>query len=510
VAVEHVFAAGRSVHVLARTCAGEAACPGCGVVSRRVHSRYQRRLSDTASGCQQVLIHLAARRFFCGNHACAKGTFAEQIPGLTTRYGRRTCSLQTVLQAVALALGGRAGARLSDQLACSASRSTLLRLIRAAPDPENATPLVLGVDDFALRKGHVYGTVLVDIETRRPVDMLPGRSAESFRAWLDAHPGVEIICRDRGGCYAEGASAGAPLAIQVADRWHLWHNLAEAVERAVARHRPCLQEQPPQPEPGPGPETAEAPAPERPLAARTRTRHAEVHAALARGLTITETGRTLRLDRTTVRRYATAATPDQLIAGARFARPGLLGPHQAYLRQRWDEGCRSTERLYEELRNRGYQGSLRTLRRFTAQLRVDTAVPPPPPAPAARKVASWILTPPGKLANGDRAALAQITARCEELTATRDLVREFADMLCHQHGEQLEAWAGRAETCPVSELRGFSKGLRKDWAAVTAGLTTPYSSGAVEGHVNRIKMIKRQMYGRAKPDLLRKRVLLAD
>jgi hypothetical protein len=152
---------------------------------------------------------------------------------------------------------------------------------------------------------------------------------------------------------------------------------------------------------------------------------------LARGLTITETGRTLRLDRTTVRRCATAATPDQLIAGARFARPGLLGPHQAYLRQRWDEGCRSTERLYEELRNRGYQGSLRTLRRFTAQLRVDTAVPPPPPAPAARKVASWILTPPGKLANGDRAALAQITARCEELTATRDLVREFADMLCH-------------------------------------------------------------------------------
>ena len=476
------------MHVLARACAGEAACPGCGVVSRRVHSRYQRQLSDTASGCQQVLIHLAARRFFCGNQACAKGTFAEQIPGLTTRYGRRTCSLQTVLQAVALALGGRAGARLSERLACSASRSTLLRLIRAAPDPQNRTPLVLGVDDFALRKGHVYGTVLVDIETRRPVDMLPERSAESFRAWLDAHPGVEIICRDRGGCYAEGAAAGAPLAIQVADRWHLWHNLAEAVERAVARHRSCLQEPPPQP--GPGPETAEAPAPERPLAARTRARHAEVHALLARGLTITEIGRTLRLDRTTVRRYATAATPDQLIAGARLARPGLLSPHQAYLRQRWDEGARSTERLHEELRNRGYRGSLRTLRRLTAQLRRDTAVPAPRPAPAAKKVASWILTPPGKLAAADRAALAQITARCQELTTTRDLVRAFADMLCHQHGEHLPAWADQAQASPVSELRGFANGLRKDWAAVTAGLTTPYNSGAVEGHVNRINSQK--------------------
>jgi transposase len=325
--------------------------------------------------------------------------------------------------------------------------------------------------------------VLVDIDTRRPVDMLPERSAESFRAWLDAHPGVEIICRDRGGCYAEGATEGAPLAIQVADRWHLWHNLAEAVERAVARHRSCLQEPPPQPEPAPEPAPA-APVPEAGLTARTRARHAEVHAALARGLTITEISRTLRLERKTVRRYATAATADQLICGPRLSRPGLLGPHQAYLRQRWDEGVRSTSQLHAELRARGYRGSQRTLRRLTAQLRQDTAVPAPPPAPAAKKVASWILTPPGKLADDNRAALAEITARCEELTATRDLVREFADMLCHRHGEQLEAWAAQAENSPVSELRGFSKGLRKDWAAVTAGLTVPYSSGAVEGHVN--------------------------
>jgi len=349
-----------------------------------------------------------------------------------------------VLQAVGLALGGRAGARLSGRLACSVSRSTLIRLIRAAPDPASETPLVLGVDDFALRKGHVYGTVLVDIETRRPVDMLPERSAESFRAWLDAHPGVEIICRDRGGCYAEGAAQGAPLATQVADRWHLWHNLAEAVERAVARHRSCLQEPPPQPGPGP-PAEETAPAPEAGLAARTRARQAEVHAALARGLTITEISRTLRLERKTVRRYATAATADQLIGGTRLTRPGLLGPHQAYLRQRWDEGIRSTERLHQELHTRGYRGSPRTLRRLTAQLRHDTAVPAPPPAPAARKVASWILTPPGKLTDDDSATLAQITARCQELNTTRALVRQFADMLCHLHGEHLENWATQAE-----------------------------------------------------------------
>ena len=500
--------------MLARTCAGGAACPGCGVTSRQVHSRYQRWLADTASGGQQVLIHLHARRFFCRNGGCAKTTFAEQVPGLTTRYGRRTCGLQMVLQAVALALGGRAGARLSGRLACAASRSTLLRLIRAAPEPDPGAALVLGVDDFALRKGHVYGTVLVNIATRRPVDMLPERSAESFRTWLDAHPGAQVICRDRGGCYAEGATEGAPLAIQVADRWHLWHNLAGAVERAATRHRSCLKQPPPQPTPGPEPAAPE-PAEEdlataEGLAARTRARHGEVHAALARGLTITQISRTLQLDRKTVRRYATATTPDQLIPGSRLTRPGLLGPHQAYLRQRWDQGMRSTQQLHQELRARGYQGSLRTLRRLTAQLRRDTATPTPPPAPKAKKVATWILTPPGKLTDADRAALATITDRCTELAAARALVRDFADMLCHRQGEYLETWAAQAENSPVSELRGFAKGLRKDWAAVTAGLTLPYSSGAVEGHVNRIKMIKRQMYGRAKPDLLRKRVLLAD
>jgi len=339
--------------------------------------------------------------------------------------------------------------------------------------------------------------------------MLPERSAESFRTWLDARPGVEIICRDRAGCYAEGAAAGAPLAIQVADRWHLWHNLGQAVERAVARHRPCLQEPSPDPEPAPAAETV-TPAPEGGLAARTRARHAEIHAALARGLTVTEASRALGLDPKTVQRYAAAATADELAGGTRRARPGLLGPHLFYLRQRWDEGVRSTERLHAELRARGYQGSLRTLRRLTATLRRDSAVPAPPPAPAPRKVASWILTPPADLADSDRVALKQITARCEELSATRDLVRDFADMLCHRRGERLASWADRAEASAVSELRGFAKGLRKDWAAVTAGLTVPCSSGAVEGHVNRIKMIKRQMYGRAKPDLLCKRVPLPD
>jgi transposase len=514
-AVERVEAVGFKVRVWGKSAQEAARCPGCDHLTRRVHRRYQRRVDDVVIGGRQVELLLRMRIFVCPQFQCTVVRFAEQIDGVTHRYGRRTLPARHILQTLGLALAGRPAARLAAGLGIQAGRNTLLRLVRAIPDRQIGPVTVLGVDDFALRRGHRYGTILIDLDTSTPVDVLPDRETDTLTAWLQANPGAQVICRDRAGAYAEAGRRGAPDAIQVADRGHLWHNLAQHVEKAVARHQRCLAlpPEPPPPQPTRDPETVAAHAAvaarDGRLAQRTRDRFEQVHRLLNEGRSIKAIVRDLGLARETVRRYARATNIEDLIATARTgARASILDPYLEHLHQRWAAGGTDAKALFHELRGMGYPGSYSVLRDYVRALRPLTAVPPAAPRPPkVRHVVNWLLRNPQRMEPDDQVGLAAVRARCPHLDRLAAHVTAFAVILTQRRGHELDAWITAVTNDDQPDLHSFAAGLQRDYDAVRNGLTLPHNSGPVEGHVNRIKMLKRQMLGRANFDLLRKRVL---
>ncbi|MFE9469245.1 ISL3 family transposase [Streptomyces virginiae] len=328
------------VRVDVRCTKAGASCPLCGTWSDRVHGSYLCFPADVPSGGRNVVLRLRVRRFTCPNSSCGRRTFVEQITGLTRRHGQRTERLRSTLSDIGLALAGRAGARMTRVLGVGVSRSTVLRLVDALPEPEPPAPRVVGVDEYATRKGRHYGTVLVDVETRRPVDMLPDREAASLAAWLAKRPGIEVVCRDRAPFFAEGATAGAPQAVQVADRWHLWHNLSEAAERSVSQHRRCLCVLAPaaaQVEADSAPEAEPATSPwatSSRFADRTRSRHATIHSLIEAGHSRRSIQRQLGMTYRTVQRFADAARPEDLFTGQWQNRSSVLDEYKSYLDDR--------------------------------------------------------------------------------------------------------------------------------------------------------------------------------
>jgi transposase len=516
-----------------------AACPRCATRSSRIHSYYIRRPADLPMSGRVTRLLLHARRFRCVNAACPTVTFAERLPNLVLPAAQRTVRLNAALRDLALAFGGQAGARQSARSAMPASGDTLLRRAYTAPLPSRPTPRILGIDDFAFQKGRVYGSILTDGETHAVVDLLPDRSAETVTAWLQVNPGVEIVTRDRSTEYARGVSAGAPDAVQVADRWHVLGNLREALERLLHRLRPQLLllpvtgAQPLSPLTSIDRDRRRGTLDQvRQQASRAQryARYADVKHLQAEGKAIIQIARELKLSRQTVRKYmASECFPEH--ARPR-PQPSKLDPYVDVLQTHWDAGCHHNQQLLEAIRAAGYQGSIRAVVQWTMLRRpllpgyrqpsgrkparlVEPFVPPEehaaPPSedqslPASRQLA-WLLFHFDDRIDETGGEQRTRLCRLPELDSARALVRRFRALLRDRVPEGLAGWITDCQTSGIAELKTFADGLQREEEIIRAALELPYSNGVTEGHVNRLKMIKRTAYGRASFGLLRQRVL---
>ncbi|MBO0794619.1 MAG: ISL3 family transposase [Ktedonobacteraceae bacterium] len=360
----------------------EAVCPVCHRRSARIHSRYVRQIADLPwMGCA-VRLELHVRRFFCPNPECARQIFTEHLPSVVAPYARRTTRLTDIFVLLGFALGGEAGKRLAAGMGLATSPDTLLRLIRTQPEMRHPTPRVLGVDDFSFLRARTFGTILIDLEKRIPVELLPDREAETLKKWLEAHPGVEIISRDRGGDYAKGAREGAPKARQIADRFHLLCNLSETLEDFFLNKRTALKEAVHDPA-TPSPVQAESCPPRLSQKGKTKKqeeksealhqqrvqRYHQVHELRSQHTRVTDIASQLGMASRTVEHYLKMTEPPQRIRVThRKGRPKKVAPFQEYLLKRWNEGCRNARQLHRELtEEHGYTASYANVERFLMQ-----------------------------------------------------------------------------------------------------------------------------------------------
>lgn len=491
--IEGVEDAAEVIVVRASTRSRPVACPGCAVETGRVHGYVERWLADVPVDGRRVVVRVRARRMRCSTPGCSRQTFREQLAGVAERYQRRTARLATQIGRVVRELAGRAGIRVLAGLSVTLSRQTALRLLLRLPLPNRPVPTVIGVDDFALRKRQSYATVIIDAVTGERVDVLTDRTAITLEAWLRKHPGVRVVCRDGSGAYAEAIRRALPTAVQVADRWHLWHNLAEAALKEVAAHSACWGRTGPPPREGK-------------RAATTRERWRQVHDLLERGVGLLEVARRLNLALNTVKRYARIDQPERLVRAPQY-RPTLVDPFRNYLRQRREEDpAVPVLQLLNEITERGYTGSQNLLYRYITQGRVEADRP----AISPKRLTRYLLTHPDKLQAHQRERIDAATGACSEMTALGTLIGDFATLLAPDpdNDERLTSWIDQARAENLPHLHAFTRGLELDRHAVNAALTLPFHNGRTEGVNTKTKLIKRQMYGRAGFTLLRHRILL--
>ncbi len=479
-------------------------CPSCGAASRRVHSRYRRRVADLPLAGRSVQLVLVARRFRCDAVLCGRQIFTERFAdGVVASSARRTARLDCIVHHLGLALGGRPAAGFAKRLMLPVSNDTLLRVVRRRTRLP-ADPLrVVGIDDWAWRRNQRYGSIICNLERRRVVRLLPDREPATAQAWFAGHPAIAIIARDRGGGYGEAAAKALPHAVQVADRWHLMENASraflDAVRKSMRQIRSAIGATTINPELLTAAERIQYEG-----YLRREETNAAILALLKDGMPIKQIVRQTGHSRKMVR---------QVIRGERNdvfrVRQSSLDVHLPWLDDQWAAGSRNGAELWRRLAARGFRGSLRVVSEWaTRRRRAEKAdAESIQRIPSARTIARLMTTGRDTMSKAETVTIAAIEAGVPALFEARDIIAAFHAMIRRKAVSELPPWIERARETLVAS---FASGVAKDEAAVRAAIALPWSNGQTEGQITRLKLVKRQMYGRGKIDLLQARLIGAE
>jgi transposase len=498
-------------------------CPICSLPSSAIHSYYRRHPIELPCAGRIVRLILCVKKFFCRTESCLRKIFTERLPELIEPSSRLTTRLRTLIQAIGVAFNANGGARLGVQMGIQVSRMTMLFSLHLLTVQPIKHVIHVGIDDFAWKRGLRYGTVIIDLDTHQIIDILPDREAESVRKWLATHPEIEVVSRDRGGAYADGAAQGAPQAIQCADRWHICKNLGDAVEEYLKR-QPLSIPAPAQSisetkETLPLPASTNAQRKQELLSEETFERKqaivGKVREMHLQGISGHGIAAELGLARGTVRKYLQSEGPVRM--APRTRKGSILDPFYEYLCQRWNDANPTAHQLFEELQEKGYRGSETLVKDFVTRLRRGlSGMKHPPKSIKTKGVAStlsprelrWLLTKREILLTPEeQQSLVTLLASSEEIGRLYRFLHSFLQMLRARKPELLNGWMKEVRESHIKELVSFVNGIDRDYDAVRAGLTYSWSQGPVEGTVNKIKTHKRLMYGRASFPLLRQKML---
>jgi len=497
--VESATLEGRAAVIVVRAASGANTCPDCGTRSARVHSRYHRRVADLPIAGRAVRLLVVARRFYCDAVMCGRRIFVERFGDLLAPWARRTARLDHIVHHLGLALGGRPAASFARRLMVPVSNDTLLRVVRRHGKPPNPPPTIVGIDDWAWRRNCRYGTIICDLERRRTIALLPDREPATARAWLANQAQIEIVARDRGGGYALAAATALPHAVQVADRWHLMENAShaflDAVRKSMRQIRRAIRAAIIDP-------TLLTSAEK--LQYEGYLRREETNAVILdlakQGASIKEVVRRTGYSRKLVRSVLRGQRTDVF-----RVRQSSLEPHLPWLDEQWAAGQRNGAALWRQLKDLGFRGSLRVVGEWASRRRrADKVENGLGHAPAARTIARLMTIGRDTLTKAETVTVAAIEAGVPLLVETREVIAAFQSMIRRKCIAELEPWLERARNTLIAS---FANGVIKDKAAVSAAIVSPWSNGQTEGQITKLKLVKRQMYGRGKLDLLEARVI---